>query len=207
MKLLEVFDQLKINNGEELPDTSVDSDDVFGSGAFAKVKGDEDPHMINKISKKWDTGYNEYVEFLMDNKLAQANPHFPRIYVAQNGTKWKMEKLQYTLNSYLNICDDPKELKQRRETIVSMYIKDSWVENVEFNYWQVAQLLTQPKAIKLGPYRRALELVRELHSDAQNKHPQSMMALDLHDKNIMIRLSPVGPQLVIVDPLADMNEA
>jgi len=204
--LHEAFDQIRINNGDELPDTSEDTDDVSGSGVFARVKGDKDPHMINKIAKKWDTAYNAYVDFLIDNKVAQANPHFPRIYVAQNGTKWQMEKLQYTLYDYLNTTNDSisrSDLSDRLETLVDIYFKDH--VGID-DYYDFAMNINHPENIKLGTYRKALSIVKELHKELGDKYPQSVMSLDLHAKNIMVRMSQVGPQLVITDPFADMNE-
>lgn len=206
-QLLESFDQIRINNGDELPDTSEHTDDVKGSGAFAKVKGDKDPHMINKIATKWDTGYNAYIDFLIDNKLAQSNPHFPRVYVAQNGTKWQMEKLPHTLFSYLGGDGDRDLAKERLDTLISIYIEDEIELTSEHGFSAFMNYISSPENIKLGSYRKALTIVHDLYEKLKVEHPQSLMVLDLHSKNIMVRITPVGPQLVITDPFADMNEA
>lgn len=203
MKLKQLLETFETQRGS-FPDTSTGS--TIGRGYYASVKPDEDPHMVNKKQTKEDSSYAAYVNFLIDNKLAQANPHFPRIYVSQNGTKWKMEKLQYTLYDYLNVTNDSIsriDLSDRLETLVDIYFKDH--VGID-DYYEFIYNIKHPENIKLGTYRKALSIVKELHSELRDKYPRSLMALDLHGKNIMVRMSQVGPQLVITDPFADMNE-
>lgn len=202
MKLIEAFDQIKTD--QHLPDTSVDSEDVSGRGKFSAVKGDQDPHMINKVAHRHDPAYNAYVDFLIDNKLAQSNPHFPRIYTSEGNDKWKTEKLQYTLRQYLyDKNTDPKELDQRLETLASIYLNDKEYES-DITPNSFYRLITQPSKIKLGTYRRALEIINQLFDKLRHDDPRAYLIIDLHPDNIMVRMSPVGPQLVLVDPFADM---
>ena len=203
MKLIEAFDQIKTD--QHLPDTSVDSEDVSGRGKFSSVKGDQDPHMINKVSHRHDPAYNAYVDFLIDNKLAQSNPHFPRIYTSEGNDKWKMEKLQYTLRQYLTDKNtEIQELDQRLDTLASIYLKDEIIKNNIIVPNSFFKLVISDKNIKLGTYRRALEIINQLFDKLRHDDPRAYLIIDLHPDNIMVRMSPVGPQLVLVDPFADM---
>lgn len=182
-QLLEAFEQQR----GEFPDTSTGG--VLGSGAFASVKGDKDPFMVNKSAYGEDEAYSIYIKFLADNKLAQANPHFPRVYEIGDN-KWKMEKLPFTLKQFFE--DD--ENQHYKQMICDVYLKQPKNDA----YWN----FTNPKLIKLGTYRRALEMVNAYADNHNsNREPEDKyLGHDLHSKNIMVRLTPQGPQLVITDP-------
>jgi len=56
----------------------------LGRGYFSKVSKHDDPHLVKKTSlspdKTKQDGYWSYVNFLIDYKLWENNPYFPRIY-------------------------------------------------------------------------------------------------------------------------------
>jgi len=191
MKIKQLLEAFEPQVGT-FPDTSQNREDVGGRGAYASVKGDEDPFMINKYSHPHveDPGYTTYVKLIVDNKLAQANPHFPRIYEVSNG-KWKMEKLPFTLRQYFE-GGDYHENKHNTEVICSMYLKNP--DNFDFYDF------SDPEQIKLGTYRKALEIIHKFARENNSKPSAVWLGDDLHASNIMVRLTPQGPQLVITDP-------
>ena len=195
MKLKQLLESFEPQFGT-FPDTSKKREDVGGRGIYASVKGDEDPFMINKYSHPHveDPGYTAYVKLITDNKLAQANPHFPRIYEISDG-KWKMEKLPFTLRQYFE-SGDYHENKHNKEVICGMYLND--YDPANFDYWD----FTYPYKIKLGTYRKALEIIHKFAKENNSKRESGDVWLgdDLHASNIMVRLTPQGPQLVITDP-------
>lgn len=126
MKLFEIVDtQYKEVNSNKII-RNLRSGNSLGSGHFSHVKSHVDPHLVNKISYKPESGYDAYVKFIANSKAAQSNPHFPRIYTASKFTgqrnpnsvnrwsgdglstsaqRWEMEKLKYTLNKFIEKAD------------------------------------------------------------------------------------------------------
>lgn len=198
MKLKNLCEAFEQQTGT-FPDTSQPQDGVRGSGLYSSVTGDKDPFMINKKQHAHmnDRAYAIYVKFITDNKLAQANPHFPRIYEIGDG-KWKMEKLPYTLRQYFEYGEDD-ENDQHREIICNMYLHN--YDPQRFTYWD----FSDPSKIKLGTYKKALKIIydyRKKHNDSiyDSDEDGKYLGDDLHNGNIMVRLTPQGPQLVITDP-------
>lgn len=193
MKLKNLLEAFETQRGS-FPDTTDNDSNVLGRGYFASVKPDkEDPHMIIKKQHREDPSYDTYVDFLVNNKLAQANPHFPRIYEISKG-QWKMEKLPFTLSQFFSPDNGNDQWENNKQIIGHMYLKD--FDPARFS----TRIFENPENIKLGTYRKALELVHT----AREKHNQSgvgeHLSDDLHPGNIMVRLTPHGPQLVITDP-------
>jgi hypothetical protein len=192
-QLCEAFDQ---EVADTFPDSSKEDPEVKGSGFFAAVKGDEDPFMINKVNKgiDEDPAYDAYV----NNKLAQSNPHFPRIYQIQRGKKWKMEKLPFTLEEYLN-TDDHEENTHRFNLINNIYF-DGAALNDKGKLYDLVKSASSP--IKLESYKKALGMIEQ---EFLSLRKSNKFRYDLHANNIMVRLTPQGPQLVITDPWETME--
>jgi len=190
MKLKNLHESFEQQIGP-LPDKS-NSGKTLGGGWFASVTDDEDPHMVNKATHRQDPAYAAYVDFLLKNKLAQANPHFPRIYEIGNG-QWKMEKLPYTLSQFFEVQDYDQYINNK-DMIGNMYLKD--FDPNRITSWD----FDSPTNIKLGTYRKALELVHAARIAYNETNPEKRLTDDLHPGNIMVRLTPQGPQLVITDP-------
>lgn len=188
MKIKQLLEAFETQRGS-FPDTSTGV--TIGQGYYASVKPDEDPHMVNKKQTRQDTSYAAYVDFLVNNKLAQSNPHFPRIYEVGDG-QWKLERLPYTISDIFN--DDKNE--HYKEMICNIYLKD-------FDPYRVTSWdFSKHDNIKLGTYRKALELVdaARIKFNQENDGSKKNLNDDLHPGNIMVRLTAQGPQLVITDP-------
>jgi len=217
MKLSEVFDtKRKTTIGNSELSDRTDLTGTKNGGVFSHVVPDVDPHMVNKISHRHDPAYNRYVNFLVSSKLAQQNPHFPRIYEdktyisTKTGNKkvWKMEKLPFTYLQYTVVRQDYELSLTRMEHIANMYLVPEWAslfENVrrEKDKWeqdhQIIQLsiklfsfLKKPDDIILDSYKEALQVILK----------NATGRLDIHDENIMVRTTAQGPQLVFTDPYA-----
>lgn len=197
----------------------IDNADDPRNGHYSHITKDIDPHLINKISHRPDPAYNTYVDFLIHNKLAQSNPHFPRIYInntyqntkssTDNKKLWRMEKLPYTFMTYLFKMDgnysmgNIEETEDRMKNLANLYFKDPSKYNQEgLTPKQINQLandmfddLKISDLIKLDSWKEALEILYEFF----NNHPFSD---DFHMNNMMVRTTSYGPQLVITDPVS-----
>lgn len=184
------------------------------TGYYSHVVGDKDPHMVNKISHRNDPSYTYFVEYLIKNKTAQNNPHFPRIYdiskyTDENGSqkyKWQMERLKTTLYDYFTKTKDETSI-ERRELISETYLNES--AKVEFDHISekykidngfvinyLLDILIKPRLVKHGAYRDALEITEEIYKSKRG------LSKDLHGNNLMLRFGPYAPQIVIIDPFS-----
>lgn len=197
-QLIEVFDQ---QNLRDVPKNSKGNE--TGSGHFSSVASNkDDPHTVIKTATKHDTAYNAYVDFLMKNKIAQRNPHFPRIYVSAGGKHWEMEKLHMTLQEYLIYeAADTEEANERIRNVTELYLIDEFSNipnspalGLQTRVSSLVFALQKPKNIKLESWKEAVKIVHDfIDSDPEFRE-------DIASKNIMVRLSPVGIQLVFTDP-------
>lgn len=206
MKLSEVFDQQQL---KDVPKSNVGNE--TGSGHFSSVASNkDDPHTVIKTATKHDTAYNAYADFLMKNKIAQRNPHFPRIYVSAGGKHWEMEKLHMTLQEYLIYeAADNEESNERIKNVTNLYLIDESAHVVnnpalglQNRVSTLVFALQKPKNIKLESWKEAVKIIHDFIDS--NPHFRE----DVAAKNIMVRLTPVGIQLVFTDPafsIADVS--
>jgi hypothetical protein len=133
MLINEIFDtkikNIKANSliNSDLLDDKQNGRKVINRPFSSVIIDDDNPHVVNKISKHDDYAYNIYVDYIVKNKLAQKNPHFPRIYNIEsikvksvNGGfitkyKWEIERLNTTLHEWLDIDSQPNPLRFTRE--------------------------------------------------------------------------------------------
>jgi hypothetical protein len=217
MKLYEIFDTKSKNiTGNSHLSNRWDLTGTETGGIHSHVVPDTDPHMINKISHNDDPAYKKYVRFLANSKLAQQNPHFPRIYEdktylsTKTGQKklWKMEKLPFTYYNYTIVRGDYETSLERIRNLADLYIVKEYsnmFDNVrpETEKWEqnrqiidlsdkLFKMLKSKDLIGMESYAEALEIIMQ--------NNRKIGFVDLHDKNIMVRLSGQGPQLVFTDP-------
>lgn len=221
MKLNEIYDttqrsvqtQAKFKNRFIEPEDTLDDNAPVKHGYYSHVTDDTDPHMINKISHRDDPSYIYFVEYLIKNKTAQNNPHFPRIYDVTTYTdgngkvkyKWKMEKLKITLHNYVNAADKDTAV-ERMQTLAEVYLNSTGVKHFEeqlgllktkeFLVLYFCSYIVNQYLLKPGPYKDAIKIIEDL---SQTK---GRLDKDLHGNNLMIRFGPYAPQLVIIDPFS-----
>ena len=194
-----------------------DQRDDGGWGAYAAVDTDPNDPFIAK--KKYHVpmqdlnkdAYYVYIKTIADNGLAKSNPYFPRVYNVEiekdsSGNaqpKFNMEKLALSSSldreallgmgdrmfnrfEYIFPSNTPPTDRELRYTIshgMSQIIKHS-----AFDRAKDPQL------------EEALRLIKKILLDSKGA-----FVVDIHAANYMIRSTPHGPQLVLTDPIADMQ--
>lgn len=199
---------------------------VLGKGTASVVFNDKnDPHMVNKKSHEVNfnkgsegfsmgryDGFRDYAKFIIDNKLADKNPWFPRIYEmknfshtdsGQNVQKYKIEKLiglqnltqqeiDFLYKKLFSIeTDDDHDYSNKMEDleILVNYISIGFTRGE--SYLEYARDIT----IEDNTLSQAIDYVMKFKN--QYKISLDDWTLD----NLMFRRTSYGPQIVIVDPV------
>lgn len=195
MKLNEIFDVDSAQNLEQ------DNADQIGSGMFATVhQSKNDPHMVNRITTpsrdrnklfQKEDGFEIYAFNIIDSKINESNPTFPRIYKRADG-KYQIEKL-VKLDSV------------GHEELLN-YIENNFDINLDPGYsshdlaFELTMLLANCfdmqdySAVKNKYIIAACKWI-------ENLARMSGTTLDIHGGNFMFRRTQHGLQLVITDPL------
>lgn len=189
-----------------------------GLTAYAK-EHPRDPHLISLRSKaplkpSNDNPYANTQQQLKSDpkyqwlkysaKNAHENPFLPRVYeidikVDNKGKimpRYKMEKLQhiqelnvesleYLHNSLFPNIEIPEDVEPYGIISSIDMVLDSMLVN------------KNTKATNNTHLKRTLKAINDIIDSA----PNNQFVADLHDKNFMIRNTPVGPQLVFTDPI------
>jgi hypothetical protein len=158
------------------------------------------------------TGYRRYIERI--RTLSPENPYLPRIYSTETIEDPQDPRRETAMTVYtMERLSEPERLLDRghisRDFIMNLV--DNTVEltaaqrknledESEYIIWNFfARILDHAmnsqdySAIKDGKLKSAMKIIAEL-TGIQTR-------LDIHGGNIMVRLTSVGPQLVISDPL------
>ncbi|CAB4133542.1 hypothetical protein UFOVP257_264 [uncultured Caudovirales phage] len=199
---------------------------ALGAGAVAKVYPHEtDPHMVVKKEKSHkdkrsldrfgihsrNDGFAYYVDAA--SPYMQSNPYLPRVYIkntrqAKNG----IVSYTYVIERLVDRFDSNSVTPELIDAIAEKILVDPYfvVRATKFEKWsKLTDYIDQ--AIRTNNYstikdKKLIEagnIVHEAISKFKNDWPQSdaTIRIDLHSGNFMIRMTPVGPQLVITDPL------
>jgi len=141
----------------------------------------------------------------------KSNPYFPRVYNVKikqdkNGRtvpSYDMENLlgpdAFSIEAMEGLADkmfydfntDPYSTKHR----TSATVFDLICQEIEF----ITKNNKDTENIKDNKLKEALDIVRDFFKSSREYE------LDMHDQNFMLRGTPTGPQLVILDPVADME--
>lgn len=179
----------------------------IGQGAEASVFSTKSPNSIIKVIplKNLDSSYLEFIDAIMDH---QDNPYFPKIHKAVVHNTLKGPVLILSMEK-LHKLNDPKLQDSIKHLFSSIFgiSPEQWEESLysfhkghlSFSdlghlamiggYDSVKDMLTQTKDPKLIEAYQILAPLIAKYGD------------DLHNDNIMVRLTGTGPQLVLVDPL------
>lgn len=178
---------------------------TLGSGAQATAHDHpNDPTKIVKYVDLWKSNpasepYVQWINLVMKN---QNNPFFPRVFNAKTirhkdtGSTTLvvvMEKLQ-PLADMWNANEKLQHAANEMIKRLGVDVADPSGDAFEFNhYMRDANRRQELRSKTKNPqFKEALALMEPLF----RKH-----GTDLHNENIMVRLTGVGPQLVFVDPL------
>jgi len=196
LKHRDIFRRSRYNNKKEI-----------GKGTHSSVKDDpRDPHMVVKnntqpySSERSKDGFAKFVEFLIDSDLLD-NIHFPKVYNIKRITDqdrnfiyaYRLEKL-YDMD-ILSL----EELNAIREThlkdIPEFTSKGNGIEDIAA---MTGEALSYGDFSYLrGSYAKDLKLLHDWFKENQIKLG---LKEDLIYKNIMVRKTPYGNQLVLSDP-------
>jgi len=185
----------------------------LGIGAFSTAyQHKHSPHDVvkgSKLTTKPD-GFEAFFMALSEHPKMQANPYFPRF---RNINRFKAKGKQQT--SYMVRIEALEKLKalpdRESEMLFDKIFTDEGRELVKerihrwdrqpakWNYLSNGiEYIDHDPAIKAQVKDEHLLQAMDFLKELSIKHEYD---LDLHDENIMIRRTSVGPQLVINDPL------
>lgn len=174
-----------------------------GGGYYAHVEKSNDPHMINKqthysLPVQKDS-YLFYIEEIVDDKLISQNPFFPRIYDIDT-TVDNENKIHYRveMEQLYHISD----ISQQELNILYEFIfrKSPNGDITPFKFArEISVAVDNPDNIPANTNKKFIEAAHIINDIARYIPAH----IDLHAKNMMVRRTPVGYQLVLTDPLSD----
>lgn len=181
----------------------------MGAGSNAYVSKKDNPHhmdYVQRTSSVYDGGAL-YQMAVLKNKEIQKNPYAPKILSVDNTNKKYPTINLEPLVAYKALKDNEQVLKHYIDKIFI----DPTVNQYQISLLPVEkQLMFQLVGLLRIAMRRGgenikdqqmLQLVNFIY-DVQDNVPGKLF-VDIHTDNVMWRLSNQGPQLVIIDPLAE----
>lgn len=205
------YDKLYDEQNKKLVDASLGGN-FKGVGLFGYVKKGGDPFLINKKSHMFtnleNDGYFTYIKYIVDNKLSEKNPYFPRVYEIKtftdnNQNKRYSIKLETLID--LNDLDEDElynlinnlfkdadahiaEMKSatnvKQQKTILFFVLEDLIKSSDLNLYSKDELLYD-----------AIKIIRTIKAS-------SGFEWDLHAGNMMARRGKTGLQLVITDPLS-----
>ena len=197
MKIFEIIDTEFTNNAP-----APSSGEVVGTGVFSKVTKADD-FTVNKQTApasniQWNP-YYIYVATIAKLKLAEKNPYFPRVYSVNSGKVGKTYHPTYNIEQLTPITNlDDSVIVGLARAILN--VNEKMLEThgaAELISIEIENAIDAPseikKTIKDPQLAEAIRIISKIYK-------KNDFELDLHAKNLMVRLTSVGPQLVITDP-------
>lgn len=181
------------------------------TGYYGRVHDGGDPHTVNKVPFRPEVagadGYYEYIKYLVENKIYDHNPYAPRVYKFKtitdnvNNLKYKIELEKLTPFRELDV-----------EVARSIGVRIAGEETFDDFEYEWVQRMGEERGTHIAVSKVLEEIINdrikspdsnleEIATIIRNLSYEIGADVDVHNANIMLRLSPY-PQLVIVDPLA-----
>lgn len=199
---------------------------ALGGGAVAKVYPHEtDPHMVVKKEKSHKSSRelgrfgihsrNDAFAYYIDAAAPymKSNPYLPRVYI-KNTRKSKNGIISYTyvIERLADRFDSSTVTPEMVDAMADKILVDPYFVNMENKHGKWSKLVEIiERAIEQQNYSKikdeqlieAGNIIHEAIKKYKTDWPQNdaRIRVDLHAGNFMIRMTPVGPQLVITDPL------
>jgi hypothetical protein len=198
MRLNEIVnvDTLQEPEGDFSEERFAAGKEELGSGQTARVFKSEDPNTVTRLT--YVRGKNDpYLQFIRLIQKHSDNPYFPRIYDARLYPS--PEHGRYVYRLMLNM-----------ERLVP--VRDERTIDAAEGILRRIGVLPPDQDLR-KPWLKSLFRDKRQEMIANSKDPKFVEALklldplltkfgvDLHNKNIMLRLTGAGPQLVLLDPL------
>jgi hypothetical protein len=211
MRLVEIIDTEYIDTQFVSPKKK-DTETKIGSGRYSTVSKADDFSVNKKYKRKKkniDTDpYYIYVKTISDNKLAEKNPYFPRIYsVKSNRVDDENNRPDFNMEILTPISDISSDIIYNigKHIMANAVTYDLNFQFYLSNHKNVIGVITTTMnralhsknldEIKDSMLKNALKVIMNI----RDKYPQCRP--DIHPDNIMVRLTPHGPQIVLTDPL------
>ena len=179
----------------------------LGNGSYARVFAHpRDPHMVMRVERDFSSHeFNGYFRwFSLLGEKAGHNPYLPRIYEIQGKqmsekrpNQWKFAYTLEKLHDAEKLIGSGKIDKQNIIPIVDEVLNKAAAKTVKRSYPTYA--MWENMAWNL--YDRRINSSNTLLLEAFALIDRANLRLDIHEKNIMLRLTPTGPQLVLTDPI------
>jgi hypothetical protein len=200
-----------------------------GEGGYAKVSPvKNDPHMVVRKERKFtpprENGYLQYVKTI--EKHMAENPFLPRIYVAneeRDPENPNLRRYTYQIEKLLH----PQKLGRKFTPQQMMDVGDALINNWREVFvksraryklnsqrlsnklvwmllvYQIEQAIEHDNYsnIKEPLLAQACQLSLGARAHTRGRHGDEHPDMDIHMNNVMARLTPVGPQIVITDPI------
>lgn len=202
MKILEIISpQLSFDRSEKRfqPEKDRDSRHI-GTGAYARVTQDDDPHMVNRVSRgdretRLDA-YWVYAKYIMKHELWK-NPFFPRFYAMNTKVYASDEKIKSAkmekLESLQGASEDEGIFLYRKlfGEEVFAFNREKFSDRIEREA-ETLQLVGNSKNYN-KQYLQALKIINQIAK-------KEKFHIDIWHEDLMFRRGPYGIQLVITDP-------
>lgn len=182
-------------------------DSVLGSGVEAIVFQSSRPQNQGTVTR-WlrnqskDANNNGPIQYVIQGQQLN-NPFIPRVYsikqIQRNNGVFEfaiqMEKLAMTLERYFTKTDQLLERQLLEQLYHAEYVDELMNDRYTSGKLQSAiiEALSGEDSQHFTPmYKQAYDLAVKYNTSK---------FLDIHDENVMIRLTSVGPQIVLTDPI------
>lgn len=191
---------------------------VLGRGiANVVLKNKRDPHTVlrhnSNLENTSQDSSNVYYQWLVDTRAYNDNPYFPRIYdktiisdkTGKKLIKHEIEKLKSieslpieTIRGLTRNLFDDKAINQILRHTAG---RQSWQEMDDYERALIILLNGIEEVFHGSLSSQDDNLNAALKTANELSHKNFFSGSDLHRGNVMVRLTPHGPQLVLTDPI------
>lgn len=217
MNIKDLLEQYQTQRSERFVKTARMEDDPIrspktkplGRGTVAKVYDHpSDAHMVNRVTKSYKSGdheqsYETFIEAILDDPHMKDNIHMPRVYgVKKFKSREGRVRARYELEKLVMMQDvQPEILKAAIDSVFNSDLDESELKSSRLMGWRFASEIQY--AISYNEFDNVIseEFLEALKFIKKVKKLARGNGYDLHDENIMLRLTPTGAQIVFTDPL------
>lgn len=216
MNIKDLLEQYQTQRSERFVKTARMEDDPIrspktkplGRGTVAKVYDHpSDAHMVNRVTKSYKSGdheqsYETFIEAMLDDPHMKDNIHMPRVYgVKKFKSREGRVRARYELEKLVMMHNvDEVVLKAAIDSVYNIDADDGEYSPRELP-WRFASELQYAISynefdnVISEEFLEALKFIKEVKKRARG------VGYDLHEENIMLRITPTGAQIVFTDPL------
>lgn len=171
----------------------------IANGSFAYIHHVDDPHEMDRVIRTaddYDIG-NKWLQYIVDHPELHNNPFVPKVRAVGTKSNGISSYQVEPLHPFDAIDDNVKRSLARRYFIDKLDLDNKNLDNLYIDVLDAS--LVNHMTIRDPQLKQALSSINDLKNQLEN---QGLYAKrDFHDGNVMWRLTPQGPQLVITDPL------